>query len=106
MTIRKDEKVKGENVGDGILIEIYIKHKDIIKKGDKISNYAALKGVISHVIEEGQEPWSEFRPDEEVSAFVSPMSILARKTPSVYTALFGNKILIELKRKVIADYFK
>lgn len=98
-------KVKGEEVGDGILIEIYIKHKDIIKKGDKTTNFCALKGVVSHVIEEGQEPWSEFRPDEEVSAFISPLSILARKTPSVYTNLFGNKILIELKRKVIKDYF-
>lgn len=99
-------KVKGEEVGDGILIEIYIKHKDIIKKGDKTTNFCALKGVVSHVIEEGQEPWSEFRPEEEVSAFVSPLSILARKTPSVYTNLFGNKILIELKRKVIKDYFE
>lgn len=98
-------KVKGEDVGDGILIEIYIKHKDIIKKGDKTTNFCALKGVVSHVIEEGQEPWSEFRPEEEVSAFISPLSILARKTPSIYTNLFGNKVLIELKRKVIKDYF-
>ena len=98
-------KVKGEDVGDGILIEIYIKHKDIIKKGDKTTNFTALKGVVSHVIEEGQEPWSEFRPEEEVSAFISPLSILARKTPSIYTTLFGNKVLIELKRKVIKDYF-
>lgn len=98
-------KVKGEDVGNGILIEFYIKHKDIIKKGDKATNFCALKGVVSHVIEEGQEPWSEFRPEEEVSAFISPLSILARKTPSVYTNLFGNKILIELKRKVIKDYF-
>lgn len=99
-------KVKGEEVGDGILIEIYIKHRDIIKKGDKITNFCALKGVVSHVIEEGQEPWSEFRPDEEVSAFISPLSILARKTPSIYTNLFGNKVLIELKRKLIKDYFE
>lgn len=98
-------KIKGEEVGDGVLIEIYIKHKDIIKKGDKTTNFCALKGVVSHVIEEGQEPWSEFRPDEEVSAFISPLSILARKTPSIYTNLFGNKVLIELKRKVIKDYF-
>ena len=68
-------------------------------------NYSALKGVVSHVIPEGQEPWSEFRPDEEVSAFISPLSILGRKTPSIYTTLFGNKVLIELKRKVLKDYF-
>ena len=99
-------KVKGEEVGEGVLIEIYIRHKDIVKKGDKITNYCALKGVVSHVIPEGQEPWSEFRPDEEVSAFISPLSILARKTPSLYIELFGNKVLIELKRKVIDEYFK
>ena len=98
-------KVKGEQVGNGVLIEFYIKHRDIIKKGDKCTNYSALKGVVSHVIPEGQEPWSEFRPDEEVSAFVSPLSILGRKTPSIYTTLFGNKVLIELKRKVLKDYF-
>ena len=99
-------KVKGEEVGEGVLIEIYIRHKDIVKKGDKVTNYCALKGVVSHVIPEGQEPWSEFRPDEEVSAFISPLSILARKTPSLYIELFGNKVLIELKRKVIDEYFK
>lgn len=98
-------KVKGEQVGNGVLIEFYIKHRDIIKKGDKCTNYSALKGVVSHVIPEGQEPWSEFRPDEEVSAFISPLSILGRKTPSIYTTLFGNKVLIELKRKVLKDYF-
>lgn len=98
-------KIKGEEVGDGVLIEIYIRHKDIIKKGDKTTNYCALKGVVSHVIPEGQEPWSDFRPDEEVSAFISPLSILARKTPSIYTTMFGNKVLVELKRKVIKDYF-
>lgn len=99
-------KVKNEYVGNGVLIEFYIRHKDIIKKGDKTTNYCALKGVVSNVIPEGQEPWSEFRPDEEVSAFISPLSILARKTPSIYISLFGNKVLIELKRRVIKDYFE
>ena len=98
-------KVKGEQVGNGVLVEFYISHRDIIKKGDKCTNYSALKGVVSHVIPEGQEPWSEFRPEEEVSAFISPLSILGRKTPSIYTTMFGNKILIELKRKVLKDYF-
>lgn len=97
-------KIKGNQVGEGVLIEVYIKSIDIVKKGDKNTNYCALKGVTSHVIEEGQEPFSEFRPDEEVSAFVAPLSILSRKTPSVFTNLFGNKVLIELKRKLKEDY--
>ena len=99
-------KVKGSYVGEGILIEFYIKHKDILKKGDKISNYTALKGVNSHVIDEGLEPYSEYRPEEEVSAFIAPLGILARKTPSVFKPLFGNKVLIETKRKLIEDFFR
>ena len=99
-------KVKGSYVGDGILIEVYIKHKDIIKKGDKITNYTALKGVNSHVIPEGMEPYSEFRPDEEISAFIAPLGILARKTPSLFIPLFGNKVLIETKRKLVEDFFR
>lgn len=99
-------KVKGSYVGDGILIEVYIKHKDIIKKGDKITNYTALKGVNSHVIPEGMEPYSEFRPDEEISAFIAPLGILARKTPSLFIPLFGNKVLVETKRKLVEDFFR
>lgn len=99
-------KIKNEYVGDGVLIEFYIRHKDIIKKGDKTTNYCALKGVVSNVIPEGQEPWSEFRPDEDVDAFISPLSILARKTPSMYITLFGNKIIVELKRRLVKDYFE
>lgn len=98
--------IKGTRVEDGVYIEFYIKHKDNIKKGDKNTNYCALKGVTSHVMPEGQEPWSEFRPDEEISAFVAPLSILARKTPSIYFNLFGNKVLIEAKRKLKEDYLK
>ena len=99
-------KIKGVQVGDGVYIEFYIKHKDIVKKGDKCTNYCALKGVTSHVIPEGQEPFSEFRPDEEISALVAPLGILARKTPSIYVNLFGNKVLIEAKRKLMEDYMK
>lgn len=97
-------RVKGNQVGEGVLIEVYIKSIDVIKKGDKQTNYCALKGVTSHVMPEGQEPFSEFRPDEEISALVAPLGILARKTPSIYTNLFGNKVLIELKRKLKEDY--
>ena len=99
-------KVKGESVGEGVMIEFYIKHHDIIKKGDKMTNYIAAKGVNSHVIPEGLEPWSEYRPEEEVSAFITPISISARKVPSVYPAMFGNKVLIEAKRQMVERYKK
>ena len=38
--------------------------------------FSALKSVIGEVIEEGYEPYSEYRPDEEVSAFIGPSAIL------------------------------
>jgi hypothetical protein len=57
-------------------------------------------------MDEGMEPFSEFRKDEEISALIAPLSILARKTPSIYTNLFGNKVLIEAKRKLKEDYMK
>lgn len=99
-------KVKGEYVGEGVVIEFYIKHHDIMKKGDKATNYCAAKGVNSHIIPEGLEPWSEDRPEEEVSAFITPISISARKIPSMYPVMFGNKVLIEAKRRMVEKYKK
>ena len=99
-------KVMGLQVDEGVIIRFHIKHKDVIKKGDKVSNFCAMKGVTSHIMPEGQEPWSEFRPDEEISAIVAPLSISARKTPSILRFLWGNKVLIEGKRKLLEDYFK
>lgn len=68
--------------------------------------YSALKSVIGEVIPEGLEPYSEFRPDEEVSAFIGPSAILQRMVPSVIFTMFGNKILIELKHKLKEIYDK
>lgn len=102
----KFNKVKGSDVGNGVLIEFYLKYKDIAKKGDKVTGYTALKGIVSNVIEEGQEPYSDFRPNEEVSTFLAPSSIIARKTPSILLTMFGNKVLIELKRKMESIYYE
>lgn len=91
-------KVKGVDVGDGVLIEFYIKHPVKSGVGDKIIFFNALKSVTCKVLEEGIEPVSEYRPDEEVSAFLSPISFLARMTDSILINGWGNKVLIELKR--------
>ena len=68
-------------------------------------NYTALKGIVSNVIDPGYEPRSEYRPDEEISILMAPGAVLARKTPSVFLSEWGNKIMIELKRKMIETYF-
>jgi len=59
----------------------------------------SLKGIVCEVTPRGQEPFSEYRPDEEVSAFLSPISILARMTGSVMVNMALNKLLIELKHQ-------
>jgi len=96
--------LKGETVNEGVLIVFYIKFKDIMKKGDKLAHYSALKGICSHVIKEGQEPYSEYRPDEEISTIIAPGALLARKVSSVIPIMFGNKLLIEAKRHLKEMY--
>lgn len=97
-------KILSSDVGEGVLIRVFTKHKDLVKKGDKITNYTALKGITSVVIDKGLEPYSEFRKDEEISAMIAPSSILARKTPSIFISMFGNKVMIELKRALKEIY--
>ena len=81
-----------------------IKYKDVAAKGDKVCANFALKGVTSHVIEEGYEPYSEYRPGEEISTLVAPLSVAARKVPSIFLAMFGNKLLLEAKRQLKEMY--
>lgn len=70
-----------------------------------ITYFTALKSVVGEVIDEGYEPWSEYRPDEEISCFLAPAAILARMTPSVMITMLGNKVLVELKRQ-LEDIYK
>lgn len=97
-------KIKGTKVDEGVLITFYVSFKDVMKKGDKLASQFALKSINSHVIDEGLEPYSESRPDEPIDLIVAPLSITARKTPSIFIAMFGNKILIEAKRH-LKDYW-
>ena len=97
-------KIKGERVEDGVLIIFYISFKDIMSRGDKLAAEFALKSINSHVIDKGLEPYSESRPDESIDMIVAPLSISARKTPSIFLAMYGNKCLIEAKRH-LKDYW-
>lgn len=92
-------KIKGTRVDEGVLICVYVKYEDVVKKGDKICAEFALKGVISHIIPRGYEPYSFSNPDEEVSYLIAPLAVTARKVPSVFLAMFGNKLLVEAKRQ-------
>lgn len=44
----------------------------------KFANFTALKSIVGDVVPQGEEPFSLFRPDEEVSTFIPPGAILAR----------------------------
>lgn len=92
--------IKGEEVDDGVLIEFYIKHSEPLEVGSKIANFSALKNTIDEIIPDGYEPWSEFRPEEEVSTIIASNSILNRMVPSIYVTTLGYKIVIELKRSL------
>ena len=92
--------IRGQKVNDGVLIEFEIKHEEPLEVGSKIANFTALKNVVGEVLDEGMEPYSEFRPDEEIGTFIPPISILARMTPSIFLNAFGNKCIIELKRSL------
>lgn len=96
--------IKGQKVQDAVLIEFYIEHGDIMGVGDKLAYFTALKGIVSEVIPEGYEPYSEFRPNEEVSSIIGPSAILKRQVPSILLTVLGNKVIVELKRKLEEIY--
>lgn len=103
--IPKNGKVKGYTVEDGVLIEFYIKYYDPIAVGDKIVHFAALKSIVGEIVPEGKEPFSEYRPKEEISTVFPPGGVLARMVPSALITMFTNKLLVELRRQLGDIYF-
>lgn len=96
--------IKGQKVQDSVLIEFYIEHGDIMGVGDKLAYFTALKSIVGEVIPEGYEPYSEFRPEEEVSSIIGPSAVLKRQVPSITLTLLCNKVIVELKRKLEEIY--
>lgn len=89
-----------KDCADGVKIIIYIKYFDKLSVGDKLVNWAALKGVVKYIPPVGQEMYSEYRPEEEVSSMFSMDSINARMVSSIQINGAINKGLIELDRQV------
>lgn len=92
--------IRGTRVDDGVLIEFYVKHGELLEVGSKVANFSPLKDIVSEIVPGGYEPFSEFRPDEEVSTTISPSSILNRMVSSILPTIFGNKCIVELKRSL------
>ena len=101
-TLEPDYKLeptgKLKAAADGVLIEIYLKATDKMGIGDKLVYGTALKGVLMDVIEKGQEPYTDFRPNENVEAILTTSGVLARMVSSII--LYGsiNKAMLELDR--------
>lgn len=95
---QEEGKIKGVDV-DGVMIEFYIEYEDKLGVGDKITFYGSCKTIISDIMQEGEEPFSEYRPDENIDAVISPLSIISRMTIDIYVSLYLNKLMIELKRQ-------
>lgn len=89
-------KLKNTN---GVLIEIYLKYKDDLSVGDKIVFYDALKGVCRNKFSKGNEPYTEFRPDEKIHAYLGLSSVIGRMVTSVDIVMAINKGIIELDRQ-------
>lgn len=93
------DKINGNDI-DGLLLEFYIEYEDELSIGDKVSFSTALKTVVSDVIESGEEPYSEYKPDEEIEAILSPLSVVSRMTGDLFCILFLNKALLGLKDNI------
>lgn len=90
-------KLKG--VDDGVLIEFYIKCEDKMGIGDKLVYNSAIKGVVKDIIQPGDEPYTDYHPQEQVDALLTTSSINARMVGSIILNGALNKVLVELDRQ-------
>jgi hypothetical protein len=84
---------------DGVKIKFYLSYKNKMSVGNKLTYFSALKGVIKDIFPEGDEPTSEFRPEEKIHTIMSVPSANGRMTISPFINAGINKFLIELARK-------
>ena len=97
-TYKLEPTGKLKNCPEGVLIEIFLKEHVKFGIGDKIVYYSANKGVTKTKFPTGKEPYSEFRPEEEVSSLVAVGSQQGRMVTSIVIVGGINKALIELDR--------
>ena len=91
---------KLKNAVDSVKIEVYLEVHDILSVGDKIVMDRANKGVIKDIIPSDQAPYTDFRPNEEVSVFANVSSFNNRMVVSPLIIGAINKLLIELDRSI------
>ncbi|MBQ8130888.1 MAG: hypothetical protein IJ193_00190 [Bacilli bacterium] len=90
---------KLKNLEKGVMFCFYIKCTDIMGVGDKMVYNTAVKGVIKDIIPSGDEPYTDFRPNEPIDALLTTSAVNARMVGSVMTAGALTKVILELSRK-------
>jgi hypothetical protein len=95
-----DPEGRLKNIDEGVLIEFYLKYEDKMSIGDKLTFFVALKGIVRGIFPEGDEPTSEYRPEEKIDALLALGSTQSRMTFSIKIHMLLNKILVELARNV------
>jgi hypothetical protein len=85
---------------NAIFVEYYVEYVDTVGVGDKVVYYSANKAVEKALIPDDKAPYTDFRPNEPIDAFVSQVSIDKRMVTS--TLILGSiqKALVELDRSV------
>lgn len=85
---------------DDVLIEFYVEYLDTVGVGDKIVYNSANKAVEKNIFPKGLEPYTAFRPNEKIDAFVGDSSISKRLVTSTFIYGSLQKLMIELDRSV------
>lgn len=89
---------KLKNCEDGVMIEFCQQYTDMPAIGDKIVWYSANKGVNKTLFPEGEEPYTELRPNEVIDGLITNTSINGRMVCSIGEVGALNKLMIELDR--------
>jgi len=95
-----DGKIKGVKVGNGVMIDIFLDYEDILSVGDKFVFNSALKSVTSKTVPDSLAPYTENNPEEPIDCILSTYSVLNRLTADLPLNLYGNKVLVELKKSI------
>ena len=90
---------KLKNCDDGVLIEFCQQYRDVPAIGDKIVWYSANKGVNKQLFPEGEEPYTDMRPNEVIDGFITNTSVNGRMVCSIAAVGSLNKLMVELDRK-------
>jgi hypothetical protein len=96
----KEDADSEKELDEGVKIEIYVSYKDDFSVGDKLIVLGAQKGVAKKVFGIGQEPKSEYRPEEPIDCVVSMRSFDARMITAPLQYCLANKFIVELDRQV------